>query len=168
MQYFCGFEVFSIQKPFDSSLMVHFRKRLTEEVMREISETAFIEETKKAIESEEAKNKAEEDKDNDDNNDGNSKPKGTLLLDAICFPADIHFPTDVGLLNHARELTEQIIDNLWNSSVRISGMAWGAAVARGDIKEDGGSARSGLKPRTYREVARKAYMEYVKKRKKQP
>ena len=141
MQYFCGFDMYSIQKPFDPSLMVHFRKRLSEETMKEISEAAFTEEAKKAIEA--------ETKNDDDDDDNENKPKGTLLLDATCCPADIHFPTDIGLLNHARELLEGMIDEFWRQlpeHLRIS-------------------AFNSAKPRTYRETARKAYMEYVKKRK---
>jgi len=30
---------------------------------------------------------------------------GTLILDATCVPADIHYPTDAGVLNDAREKT---------------------------------------------------------------
>ena len=42
-----------------------------------------------------------------------SENRGTLILDATCCPADIHYPTDVGLLNHARELVEKMIDLLY-------------------------------------------------------
>lgn len=38
--------------------------------------------------------------------------KGTLMLDATCAPADIKYPTDLGLLNHAQEILEGIIDTL--------------------------------------------------------
>jgi IS5 family transposase len=37
---------------------------------------------------------------------------GTLTINASCTPADITYPTDLELLNVARESTEQIIDNL--------------------------------------------------------
>lgn len=37
---------------------------------------------------------------------------GRLISDATCAPADIRFPTDVSLLNEAREKTDQIIDAL--------------------------------------------------------
>jgi IS5 family transposase len=40
------------------------------------------------------------------------KQKGKLILDATCAPADIKYPTDLGLLNQAREHTEKIIDAL--------------------------------------------------------
>lgn len=42
MQYFIGFKEFSTEKPFDPSLLVTFRKRLTAEMMEEISEIMFL------------------------------------------------------------------------------------------------------------------------------
>lgn len=30
--------------------------------------------------------------------------RGTLILDATCCPADIHYPTDTGLLSHTWDL----------------------------------------------------------------
>lgn len=38
--------------------------------------------------------------------------EGELLLDATCAPADIAYPTDLSLLNQAREKLEKIIDIL--------------------------------------------------------
>jgi len=40
------------------------------------------------------------------------KPWGTLTIYASCTPADITYPTDLKLLNEARQSTERIIDNL--------------------------------------------------------
>jgi hypothetical protein len=37
---------------------------------------------------------------------------GTLTIDPFCTPADINYPTDLRLLNEAREPTERIIDGL--------------------------------------------------------
>jgi IS5 family transposase len=37
---------------------------------------------------------------------------GTLTIHASCTPADITYPTDLKLLNEARESTERIIDDL--------------------------------------------------------
>jgi len=68
--------------------------------------------------------------------------KGTLMLDATCAPADIKYPTDLGLLNHAREILEGIIDVLHAPLV-------------GERE----------KPRTYREEARKAFLTVSKQRK---
>ena len=41
---------------------------------------------------------------------------GTLSIDASCTPADITYPTDLKLLNEARETTERIIDDLCRQS----------------------------------------------------
>jgi hypothetical protein len=140
MQYFCGYEAYTTEKPFDSSLMVHFRKRITAEMMKEISEEAFAAEARKAIEKE---RHGDDDDGNDDEGSDGGRPKGTLLLDATCCPSDIHYPTDIGLLNHARELTEVMIDKLHEQLV-------GLGV---------------IKARTYREVARAAFLCFSKKRK---
>jgi hypothetical protein len=40
------------------------------------------------------------------------KDWGTLTIDASCTPADNTYPTDLKLLNEARETTERIIDDL--------------------------------------------------------
>jgi len=144
MQYFCGFESYTTEKPFDASLMVHFRKRFAAESLKEIAVKAFAAEAKKAID-EEVKKEKKKEKNEDDkgDNDGENKLKGTLLLDATCCPSDIHYPTDVGLLNHARELTEAIIDNLHEQLIKLGV----------------------IKPRTYRENARRAFLAYARSRK---
>ncbi len=66
---------------------------------------------------------------------------GKLIIDATVAEQAIRYPTDLNLLNEARELTEQIIDALYPGS--------------------------GLdkKPRTYRQKARKQYLGLVKQRK---
>jgi hypothetical protein len=38
---------------------------------------------------------------------------GKLILDATCAPADIKYPTDLDLLNQARQGTEKILDCLY-------------------------------------------------------
>lgn len=69
--------------------------------------------------------------------------KGQLILDATCAPADIRYPTDLGLLNDARVKTEQIIDKLY------------------------AHAPEGMKkPRTYRKNARKDFLNVTKLRMK--
>lgn len=97
LQYFCGYPGFDDSKPpFDASLMVHFRKRITPEILAEINEMIIQE--------------ARDDK-NDDDNDDNS---GTMIVDATCAPAQIRYPQDVSLLNEAREHAEKLIDLLHN------------------------------------------------------
>jgi hypothetical protein len=190
MQYFCGFECYTIEKPFDSSLMVHFRKRISAEMIRDISEDVFASEALKAIEEASSNNNNnnnnDDDDDDDDDDDGDSsdksnnvsnsvdsgkgdnggntktedestnsssdngeetvRPKGTMLLDATCCPSDIRYPTDISLLNHARELTEEMIDILQRQLVPFNF----------------------IKPETLSEMARKDFMEYVKKRRHTP
>ena len=79
-------------------------------------------------------------KDSDTKNE--STNQGKLLVDATCAPADISYPTDLGLLNLARVHTEKIIDILYKSlKVKIN-----------------------KKPRTYRKIARKDYLVVAKQR----
>jgi hypothetical protein len=65
---------------------------------------------------------------------------GKLILDATVAEQAIRFPTDLGLLNEAREISEKLIDTLY--------------------------PQSGLKkkPRTYRRKASKAYLALSKQR----
>merc|ERR1712178_513686 len=69
------------------------------------------------------------------------KNKGKLILDATCAPADIEYPTDLGILNQARIETERIIDNLYKP-LRV---------------------KLRKKPRTSRKIARKEYLKVAKK-----
>jgi hypothetical protein len=87
-----------------------------------------------------------EDHDNDDSpeeDDDNKQPRnrGKLILDATVSPADITFPTDLKLLNSSRECLEGIIDTLH------------------ELRPPGS-----IKPRTYRENARRDYLRAAKKR----
>jgi hypothetical protein len=92
MQYLCGFNQFKIDPPFVSSMMVEFRRRFGEEIIREINESMF----------------------KNDKAEPESAPEnhGTIILDATCTPADIAFPQDIKLCNDAREKTEEIIEIL--------------------------------------------------------
>ena len=78
------------------------------------------------------------DKDSDD-----PGHKGMLIMDATVAPQDITYPTDVGLLNESREKLEKIIDELWVPT---------------PVK---------IKPRTYRQVAHKTYLDFSRRRKPQ-
>ena len=66
--------------------------------------------------------------------------QGKLILDATVVEQAIRYPTDLSLLNEAREFTEQIIDTLYPKTQLKS------------------------KPRTYRQGARKNYLAIVKQR----
>jgi len=65
-----------------------------------------------------------------------------LLVDATVAPSDIRYPTDLGLINEAREISEGMIDTLYEPSP------------------------GKVKPRTYRRKARQAYLSIAKKRRK--
>ena len=108
LQFFCGFAEYKDEPPFDASLMVYFRKRLTPEILGEINELII-----QKAQSEEVENE-DDGSDDEDDNAGNS---GTLIVDATCAPSDIRFPMDTSLLNEARENSEAIIDCLHSSSM---------------------------------------------------
>lgn len=145
LQYFIGLPKFQEKHPFDPSLMTHFRKRLGKDTINEINEMIAL--------SKASPNK-DEDKNDDDpstgstgkssgggisrNKKGNS---GKLILDATCAPADIHYPTDLSLLNKAREKLEGIVDTLHEPFIGVN-----------------------RKPRTYRNIARKNYLSIEKQR----
>lgn len=104
LQFFCGYRAYDDSKlPFDPSLMVYFRKRLTPEILGEINEMIIKKEQEKP---EEEKKKDDEDKPEPPHN------KGTLIVDATCAPSYIKYPQDTELLNEARENTEKIISEL--------------------------------------------------------
>jgi hypothetical protein len=129
LQYFCGMPAYTDALPFDSSSMVHFRKRLTPEILGEINEMIIAK----------AKNKPEKSQDDDDENEPPND--GTLTVDATCAPQNIRYPLDLSLLNEARETLEAMIDELHDPA-------------------------DGEKPRTYRRVARKDYLNTTRKKKK--
>ena len=108
LQYFCGYKAFDDSKPpFDSSMMVYFRKRLTPEIIGEINEMIISAEQTKL-----KKEKEESTKDESKDSDDNDKNSGTMIIDATCAPSQISFPQDVSLLNKARECSEKIVDEL--------------------------------------------------------
>ena len=126
MQFFLGFAGYSSKTPFDPSMMVHFRKRFSEVELNRINE--LIAARGKAMVMEAVASLPDNDE-SDDPDAGSGKqislddlvkpadwPEdknwGTLSIDASCTPADITYPTDLKLLNEARESTERIIDDL--------------------------------------------------------
>jgi len=150
LQFFIGLEEFTQEKPFDASLMVDFRKRFGEAGMQQIGEAIAL----ASID----KNDSQDEDSSSGSSSGDCPPtssngttagqaerpnRGKLLADATCAPADIRYPTDVSLLNEAREKTDQIIDLLHEPLV-------------GQVS----------RPRTYRVKARRAFVAFTKK--KQP
>ncbi len=145
LQYFLGFMAYQDEAPFHHSLLTTFRKRFTHDSLGAINEalarlivdappTKDAQPTKDSLPNTDlvdAKGEAEP-----------APPNGQLLIDATCVPADITYPTDLKLLNAAREKTEAMIDHLHACR-----------------------ATPTKKPRTYRRNARQAYLRVVKARK---
>lgn len=102
LQFFCGLPGYTLERPFDPSLMVYFRKRLTTEILEDVNEMII----EKATEN--------ETKNDDDDKTEPPQNKGTMIIDATCAPSNIKYPQDTELLNEAREITEKIIDKLHN------------------------------------------------------
>lgn len=155
LQAFLGFGSFSSSRPFDPSLLVHFRKRFELKQLQDINEMIVQAQTKTSAEEadsdsedppddEESGSSHSDDALSEQNDQGTETPstKGTLMMDATCVPADIAYPTDLNLLNHARELLEQIIDCLHEPCIGQR-----------------------PKPRTYRQKARQAYLRVAKSKK---
>ena len=138
LQYFCGLKEFITEPPFDPCLFVHFRKRFPANVLRQVNNTIAqkVQEKQKPPEEPPPPKTGK-------NDEGRVKAppsnQGQLLVDATCVPADITYPTDLKLLNTAREKSEWIIDELH--------------MVRG---------RGHKKPRTYRQRARKQFLSVAK------
>ena len=142
LQYFLGFREYVQQVPFDASMLVHFRSRLGMAVIQQVNETLIASQMPRA-----ADEKPAQDQDSDHHDHGGSGSPtppiqtGELIIDATCTPADITYPTDLKVLNHAREITEQVIDVLH-------------LPLRGQVS----------KPRTYRHKARQRFLAAAKSR----
>lgn len=140
MQYFLGYSSFTNEAPFDPSLFVEFRKRLGMDNVNAMNERIVAIKTR--LESEKKADKPK--KDDDDNNDEPTNPsnKGRVIYDATACPQDIAYPTDLDLLSDAREMSEQLIDLLYDPMLHEA------------------------KPRTYREIARKKYLQTAQNKNK--
>ena len=103
-QYLVGLKAFRKEPLFDASMMVHFRKRFTPELLQRVNELMY----ERAHPSDESKPE-----DKDEPPEGGGGNKGVLILDATVAPADIKYPTDLGLVNDCRENTEKLIEKLW-------------------------------------------------------
>jgi hypothetical protein len=170
MQYLIGLHEFTTEPPFTSQSITNFRKYIKASMIQDINDRIFRQGAYK-------KTSDDNNDDNGSNGDNNVNPPGSgpesdiqeddiqpetpqeetsdessspevpssnegkLILDATCAPANIAYPTDVNLLNEAREKLEKIIDTLHPYT----------------------SAK--VKPRTYRNKARKDYLRFIKQRK---
>ena len=124
LQYFVGFSSYVDKPPFAPSLFVDIRKRMGSEVFAGF-EQVILEKIGKPRRTGKAR----------------EENHGKLLLDATVAEQAIRYPTDLSLLNEAREISEKLIDELY---------------ALSDYTK---------KPRTYRRKARKQYLTLAKNKK---
>ena len=158
LQYFCGYETYIDALPFVASLFVEIRKRMGAD-MFERFEQAIVDQAVSIQKSKQIAVKSDDDKGDPPASpppSGDVKTEvtsatedkskevthhGRLLMDATVADQMIRFPTDISLLNNAREIAEVLIDELHKH------------------KEI-----TGKKPRTYRQQARKAYLGISKRK----
>jgi transposase, IS5 family len=150
LQYFLGFSSFTTAAIFDSSLFVEIRKRMGDSQINQINELIV----KKHLDQSQIAlvQKVEADSTEKHNNEGNENEPppqptlpthhGKMITDATACPQDIAYPTDLNLLNDAREKSEWLIDILYEKQKGIE------------------------KPRTYRNRARKDYLKVAKNKNK--
>ncbi|ACK68222.1 transposase [Rippkaea orientalis PCC 8801] len=135
LQYFIGLNSYQQEPPVDASMLVHFRKRISVELVNKINQEIVKREKDKLDSQVKKKGLRPEQREKITN-------QGKLILDATCAPADIRYPTDLGILNQARIETEKIINALYKP-------------LRG---------KQINKPRTCRRIAKKEYLKVAKKR----
>jgi transposase, IS5 family len=162
LQYFVGFKAFYRDQAFAPSLFVDIRRRMGPEVFS-CFEQSIIEQL--------SKGKASPAVDCDDpppsppappagsgeaadevGDENDLPPAGKLILDATVAEQAIRYPTDPGLLNEAREISELIIDKLHPLLDPLPD----------PLLDLGASLKK--KPRTYRRKARQDYLSLVKQR----
>ena len=143
LQYFLGLTGYTNKAPFEASMFVHFRQRLNQEVSGRINERIVLNQRQEEQSTKPGEETAEvKPTETAETRSESPKNQGKLILDATCAPADINYPTALKLLNQAREYSEKIIDRLYEQ-----------------VKQ-----KLDKKPRTYRRVARKDYLELAKQR----
>ena len=160
LQFFAGYPSFSTRPPFDASLFVDIRKRLGVEEFDKM--TCLLLKQVENAEQQATKKKDPPSKKNMDSSTEGQSPKGSLdehtgkppekpalpnqgqlKLDATACDQAITYPTDLKLINRAREESERLIDELF-----------------------GLLPPKTTKPRTYRRIARKWYMNIAQNRNK--
>lgn len=174
MQYFLGYTSFTNEAPFSDTLFVEIRKRLSLELLSKINEVIALhclqepeenddktsptntpetldpiasqDSMPTALANDDTGNKADENSDSTlkiQQDKLTSYNKGKLIMDATVAPQNITYPTDLKLLNAARIKSEELIDILYNPLLH-----------------------GGTKPRTYRTIARKAFLNTAKRSRK--
>jgi IS5 family transposase len=164
LQYFVGFSSFNPQQAFDPSLLVTIRKRMGKDAFDKLSLLVIKKIEEISMSQNEAigakKNAKEESKNSSESIEMATKTAGekgvkqeekkvipialqdTLIIDTTVAEQKIKYPTDLDLLDKVRTFSERMIDDFYE----LSGLT--------------------IKPRTYRNIARKDYLNAALKRKK--
>lgn len=151
MQFFLGLEKYAYQDVFDRSLFTALRYRLGADKFDAMSRQIILasegkhEAARKDLEYDDNQSGNQEQTQLTEKENSNGKPKGikgNLIVDATVADQMIAYPTDLGLLARSREESERIIDELCKVL---------------NIDE---------KPRTYRRLANKQYLNVDKKKNK--
>ena len=137
LQYFVGLPGFTNDPPYVPSLLVEFRKRLTDDILGDINEMIIDYNTPDKPKPP----KGDGSNDKTATSDQDNTNSGTMILDATCAPSDIEFPQDISLLNVSGEHLESMTDELCYIY---------------DID----------KPRMYRKLARKDYLNIARSKKR--
>lgn len=147
LQYFVGLKCFQNEPVFAPSLFVEIRRRMGESVFEQFHQSIVT-----AVNKSDSEASVKQNDDDEDSSNGGDKPsdceeevkpthQGKLIMDATVAEQAIRYPTDLGLLNESRAISETLIDQLYSSSEQTK------------------------KPRTYRQQARQCYLGVVKRRK---
>ena len=155
LQYFVGFSSFQTKIAFDPSLLVTFRKRMGSiefdewslSIIKQIETFESAQLNQKESENPTDKTDKTDKMDKTDTDDKTKAEtpislKDTLIIDTTVAEQKIKYPTDLDLLNDVRVFTESLIDAFYKLSPLT------------------------IKPRSYRETARKDYLNTALKRKK--
>lgn len=132
-QYFIGLSGYQEEAPFEASVLVAFRKRLSKEIISEANEYMLV--TNRSNDDDNPPTSTEQHSDHSEKVE--TENKGTQILDATCAPSHIRYPQDFSLLNEARVKLEKMIDRFCR-----------------EYKLE--------KPRTYRKKAKKNYLALAK------
>ncbi len=88
---------YSNEPPFDASMLVHFRERISAELVNRVNQE-MVKKMLEVTSSQTAEKKIEE----LEKESNPPKNRGKLIIDATCAPGDISYPTDLELLNQAK------------------------------------------------------------------
>ena len=119
LQYFIGLKEFQKEAPFDASQLAYFRKRFSPEAVNRINEAiataqarAELKETNDFCSTDDTppEDTCFDQRSKQEQPEEKTKNQGELFVDATCTPGDVTYsPTDLELLNKAREKAEKIL-----------------------------------------------------------